>query len=95
MCIFCLSLFLGEGEREGIRVDYVVLEKGSFYLPTSMAGEARGESSMEMLNMPSNCLSGYGTVTCAEARARTLSGVNVHLAKTLKGGKLGKIPSFS
>lgn len=76
-------------------MDYLVLEKGRFYLPTSMAGEARGESSMEMLNMPSNCLSGYGAVTFAETRARTLSGVIRHLATTLKRGKLGKIPSFS
>ena len=42
------------------------------YLPTSMAGETIGESSVVMVKIPSNFRSGKGWVTSAEIRARTL-----------------------
>lgn len=45
---------------------------GSAYLPTSKAGEASGDTSVEMVNMPSNFRSGNGAVMLAEARTRTL-----------------------
>lgn len=44
----------------------------SSYLPTSKAGEASGDTSVEMVNMPSNFRSGDGAVMLAEARTRTL-----------------------
>ena len=42
------------------------------YRPTSKAGEARGERSVVIVKMPSNFRSGYGAVTEAETRVRTL-----------------------
>lgn len=44
------------------------------YLPTSNAGEASGDTSVVMVNMPSNFRSGDGAVILAEARTRTLIG---------------------
>lgn len=44
------------------------------YLPTSNAGEASGDTSVVMVNMPSNFRSGDGAVMLAEARTRTLIG---------------------
>lgn len=52
----------------GLRVGVVA------YLPASKAGEARGESSAEMVKMPSNFRSGYGFDTVADTRAKTLIG---------------------
>lgn len=43
------------------------------YRPTSKAGDAMGESSVEMVKMPSNLRSAKGAVTSAETRATTLS----------------------
>ena len=42
------------------------------HLPTSKLGAAMGESSVIMVKMPSNFLSGLGAVTEAEIRARAL-----------------------
>lgn len=39
------------------------------YRPTSYAGEARGDSSATMVNIPSNLRSGNGAVTSADMRA--------------------------
>lgn len=44
----------------------------SSYLPTSKAGEASGDTSVEIVNIPSNFRSGNGAVMLAEARTRTL-----------------------
>ncbi len=46
---------------------------GEAYRPASNAGEARGESSVVIVKMPSNFLSGLGVVIVAEVRARTLN----------------------
>ena len=42
------------------------------YRPDSKAGDARGESSVAMVKMPSNFRSGRGVVMEAEMRVRTL-----------------------
>lgn len=42
------------------------------YRPDSKAGDARGESSVVMVKMPSNFRSGRGAVMEAEIRVRTL-----------------------
>ena len=42
------------------------------YRPDSKAGEARGESSVVMVKMPSNFRSGRGATMEAEMRVRTL-----------------------
>ncbi len=42
------------------------------YRPTSKAGEAKGESSVDMVKIPSNLRSGKGVVTSAEMRTTTL-----------------------
>ena len=60
-----------------------LIEEWEAYRPTSKAGEARGESSVVMVKTPSNFLSGYGAVTVAEMRVRTLedcvSGVQTNM----------------
>ena len=51
--------------------------EGFPYRPDSKAGDARGESSVVMVKMPSNFRSGRGAVMEAEMRVRTLwKGVN-------------------
>lgn len=46
------------------------------YRPTSKAGDAMGENSEVIMNMPSNFLSGYGAVTSHETRTTTLDPVS-------------------
>lgn len=59
-----------DGREQGLK------EKGGeekkAYRPTSKAGEAIGENSVEIVKMPSNLRSGKGVVTSAEMRTRTL-----------------------
>ena len=58
-------------------VVYRIGMEGNSYRPTSKAGEAMGESSVEMVKMPSNFRSGRGVVMEAEMRVRTLFAVNL------------------
>ena len=62
------SLYLRKGKRE------VLPRYGGEgpYRPDSKAGDAIGESSVVMVNMPSNFRSGRGAVMEAEMRVRTL-----------------------
>lgn len=52
---------------------------GVTYRPTSKAGDAMGEISVEMLKVPSNLRSGNGVVTSAEMQTETLSNVSFPL----------------
>ena len=45
-------------------------------LPTSNAGDAIGDSSVVIVNIPSNFRSGNGWTTSAEIRAKTLFSIN-------------------
>ena len=64
--------FLGRNLRRMQGVCARVYDCWGTYLPTSKLGAAMGESSVVILKMPSNFLSGLGAVTEAEMRARAL-----------------------
>ena len=60
-----------EGEKKGKR-PYPRHGGEGPYRPDSKAGDARGESSVVMVKMPSNFRSGRGAVMKAEMEVRTL-----------------------
>ena len=65
----------GTGSRRCLQSRYARnLARRWTYLPVSKEGEAIGESSVTMLNMPSKRRSGNGWVISAEIRAITLTG---------------------
>lgn len=67
----------------------------SSYLPTSKAGDASGDTSVEMVNMPSNFRSGEGAVMLAEARTRTLVHENKSMVFFSKCTDIALFPSRS
>lgn len=62
----------GLSRREGVERSYPGHGGEGPYRPDSKAGEARGESSVVMVKMPSNFRSGRGAAMEAEMRVRTL-----------------------
>ena len=70
---FCERWVSGEGirERVGRRLTPDAGGEGP-YRPDSKVGDARAESSVVMVKMPSNLRSGRGAVMEAEMRVRTL-----------------------
>lgn len=65
------------------------------YRPDSKAGDARGESSVVMVKMPSNLRSGRGAATEAEMRVRTLWMGSFIDASSTRLYHVGRIPRLA